>query len=63
MKNSKHLSVLKIKHPIFLYISEEKGCESIIYEGCPKCFPELSVLNQNEWEMSVSMVYFGFLYA
>jgi len=44
MKNSKHLSVLKIKHPIFLYISEEKGCESIIYEGCPKCFPELSVL-------------------
>jgi len=41
MKNFKQLSVLKIKHPIFLYVSEEKGCASIIYEGCPKCFPEL----------------------
>jgi len=44
MKNSKQLSVLKFKHPIFLYVSEEKGCACIIHEDCPKCFPELPVL-------------------
>jgi hypothetical protein len=58
MKNSKQLSVLKIKHPIFLYVSEEKDCASVIYEGCPKCFPELSV----HWSKSMGNVCFCGLY-
>jgi hypothetical protein len=44
MTHLKGVRRYSVKHPKFLYVIEEKGCASIIYEGCPKCFPELSVL-------------------